>query len=314
MSTEGTGNVGNGQGAVGGQPAASSSPAPQANPSGGVAQGGVGAGSQGSSTDFTKTKHKVKVNGAEMEVGYEDLVNNYQLREASNKRFEEAARKEKEAELYRNAVLELNEIIEKKDYSRFKEVVGDDFIGGLSSGFSGEGNRAQSTNYSADDKRLADALGVPVEEFVAKKQQAFGLDNPQIPEIQKQINTLMEENKQLKQGMMGFMKKAEVDKLENAFMSVADKYPEVDKLRALDIIERERRTPQDFELVFKSLQEQEDQRLEERYNKRMQEKKKMAAGIVGGINTMETPEFSEDEFKGKSFNERMALLINKSKK
>jgi len=311
---ENTGNVGNGQGTVGGQPAASSTSVPQATPSAGAAQGTQGATSNGSSIDFTKTKHKVKVNGAELEVGYEDLVNNYQLREASNRKFEEAARKEKEAELYRNAVLELNEIIEKRDYNKFKEVVGDDFIGGLSSGFSGDGNKAHSASYSVEDKRLADALGVPVEEFVSKKQQAFGLDNPQIPEIQKQINALMEENKQLKQGMMGFMKKTEVDKLENAFMSVADKYPEVDKLRALDIIERERRTPQDFELVFKTLQEQEDQRLEERYNKRMQEKKKMATGIVGGINTMETPEYSEDEFKGKSFNERMALLISKSKK
>lgn len=307
MSDEFKGTVGN--------PAAAQTPAPAAGGASGVQSGGQPAPAAqpaGGTVDFSTTKHKVKIDGNELEVPYTELVAGYQLREASNKRFEEASRREKESELYRQAVTELNEIIEKKDYKKFMDVFGEDFVKELPA--TGGAATGKAGSYNVEDKRLADSLGIPVEEFVAKKAQAFGLDNPQIPEIQKQLNTLMEENKQLKGHVLGLARKTEVDKLESAFMDVAGKYPDVDKFRALDIIERERRNPKDFELVFKTLQEQEDKRLEERYNRRVEEKRKAASGFVGGVNTMETPEFNEDEFKGKNFNERMALLIKKSQK
>lgn len=53
---------------------------------------------QAVATDFRGTKHKVKIGGQEREVDYDTLLRDYQLGQASNDRFQEASRKEKEAQ------------------------------------------------------------------------------------------------------------------------------------------------------------------------------------------------------------------------
>lgn len=70
-------------------PASTSSQDPQAN----------SASPQSPPADlepWKKVKHKVKVDGNETEVGYDDLVTDYQLRQASNARLRQAAEQQKQ--------------------------------------------------------------------------------------------------------------------------------------------------------------------------------------------------------------------------
>jgi hypothetical protein len=54
--------------------------------------------------DFKSTKHRVKIEGGESEVTYEELLNGYQMRQASQRRFEEAAQRQKQAEQFFDAI------------------------------------------------------------------------------------------------------------------------------------------------------------------------------------------------------------------
>ncbi len=72
------------------------------------------------------TKHRVKIEGTEREVSTEDLIRDYQLREASNKRFQEASQKEKRAQpvldaLEKKEFKKLLEHVPKGDFRKFAE-------------------------------------------------------------------------------------------------------------------------------------------------------------------------------------------------
>lgn len=60
----------------------------------------------GSAPTFTGTKHKIKVNGQEREVAYEDLLAGYQMREASDAKFREAKKLADEAGLTKKEMAE----------------------------------------------------------------------------------------------------------------------------------------------------------------------------------------------------------------
>lgn len=65
---------------------------------------------------YAGTKHRVKADGEEQEVAYEDLVADWGSKKASQKRFQEAARMKKEAD-------ELLGSLKKGDLKRLKELV-----------------------------------------------------------------------------------------------------------------------------------------------------------------------------------------------
>lgn len=66
---------------------------------------------------FKGTKHKVKVDGRETEVDYDELLSGYNLKQASFERFQQAANKEKMAQAFIAAV-------EANDYKPFEEKYG----------------------------------------------------------------------------------------------------------------------------------------------------------------------------------------------
>lgn len=80
--------------------------------------------------NFSGTKHKVKVDGQEMEVSYEDLVRDYQLKQASHKKLQEASTKEKQATQILNALEsgDINFIVEKLGPQKARAVMEDYLI------------------------------------------------------------------------------------------------------------------------------------------------------------------------------------------
>lgn len=50
--------------------------------------------------DYTSTKHKVKIDGQELDISYDELVKGYQLEKSSKTRFNEAARLQKQVESF----------------------------------------------------------------------------------------------------------------------------------------------------------------------------------------------------------------------
>lgn len=77
-------------------PAAPSTPAPAEGAQPNAQPGGQQPTVESKSPDFRQSKHKVKINGKEAEVGYEELIASYQTRKASQAAFDEAAQSRKQ--------------------------------------------------------------------------------------------------------------------------------------------------------------------------------------------------------------------------
>lgn len=60
----------------------------------------------GEAPSFKGTKHKVKVNGLESDVDYDELVSSYQLRKASDERFQQAKKMSDQADLTKRELAE----------------------------------------------------------------------------------------------------------------------------------------------------------------------------------------------------------------
>ncbi len=73
---------------------------------------------------FLGTKHKVKINGNEQEVTYEDLLAGYQLREASQKRFQEASELAKQTQPLKQFV----EMLRSGDLTGLEHIVPEDVL------------------------------------------------------------------------------------------------------------------------------------------------------------------------------------------
>lgn len=69
--------------------------------------------------DFRGTKHKVKVDGQEQEVEYDELVRDYQMKQAAQKRMQQAAEQTKKAE----RALKLEEAFSKGDLATLKKLL-----------------------------------------------------------------------------------------------------------------------------------------------------------------------------------------------
>ncbi len=95
---------------------------PIAAPTGNTSQAQTGP----AGTTVPAAKHRVKIEGSEREVSTEDLIRDYQLREASNKRFQEASQKEKRAQpvldaLEKREFKKLLEHVPKGEFRKFAE-------------------------------------------------------------------------------------------------------------------------------------------------------------------------------------------------
>lgn len=73
---------------------------------------------------FKGTKHKVTIDGKPAEVDYETLVRDYQIRQASDRRFQEASQKEKQAAAIQSALErgDVSFLVEKLGKQKAKEV------------------------------------------------------------------------------------------------------------------------------------------------------------------------------------------------
>lgn len=261
---------------------------------------GATEGANGATNSGTYT---ITVDGKPTQVSLDDLIVRAQKGTAAEKRFEEAARIRKEAEIHIQAVNELKDIINKKDYNRFKEVIGEDFFTGLS----GNGQPVGRPNYSIEDIRTAEVLGVDVDAYVDAKKRALGIDNPMVARQAQEISELKSQLAKVNEYVHSAKIEFDAAKIETQFRTVAEKYPDVDPNRVLDIVEREKRSASDFENIFKALDEVEKRKLEERYNKYAEDKKKASMGSFGGVNySNEQP--NKEQFKGKTLDERRRLL------
>jgi len=77
--------------------------------------------------NFKGTKHKVKIDGRESEVDYDELVSDYQARKSSMQRFNEAQRLMKEAQEQASTAAELKEIrdaLKSKDHNALERLLG----------------------------------------------------------------------------------------------------------------------------------------------------------------------------------------------
>lgn len=83
-----------------------------------------GSGAKDLGQSYTGTKHKVKVNEREMEVPYEELVSNYQLRRASEERFQQASEMAKRTAPLKQWI----DDISKGDLKKLKGLVPDDVL------------------------------------------------------------------------------------------------------------------------------------------------------------------------------------------
>jgi len=281
---EGTGSIGAVSAPASGQPA-----------SGASAVGAAPAAEQ-----FTIT-----VDGKPMQVTKEDLIARAQKGTAAEKRFEEASRMRKEAETHIQAVNELKEIIGKKDYNRAKDIFGEEFLTGLIP----KGQPGGAPQYSEEDTRTAEALGVDVHTYVEAKMKAQGFDNPMVAKQTEKIAQLERQLSQVGQYMQSVKIENDARVIENQFRSVAEKFPDVDPNRVLDIVEREGRSAKDFESIFKTLDGMEKQRMEEKFTKYAEEKKKNSMSNFGGVNSSGVDNSqSREMFKGKTLNERKDML------
>jgi len=82
-----------------------------------------------SSNPFSGTKHKVKVDGKDVEIDYETLVRDYQIRQASDRRFQEASQKEKSVQQVQQALEagDLSFLTQKLGKAKAKELM-EDFL------------------------------------------------------------------------------------------------------------------------------------------------------------------------------------------
>lgn len=95
-------------------------PAPQSStpaPAGGASNDAPTPerGSEGGVPDFKQAKHKVKVNGTEAEIAYDELVRGYQSNQASQQRFQEAQRLQQEAQRIKQDASAITDALEKGD-------------------------------------------------------------------------------------------------------------------------------------------------------------------------------------------------------
>jgi hypothetical protein len=79
---------------------------------------------EGSVPDFRGTKHRVKIEGQEREVDYDELIADYQLKQASHKRLQEASSKEKQAQQVLKALEEgdISYVTQKVGKAKAKEL------------------------------------------------------------------------------------------------------------------------------------------------------------------------------------------------
>ena len=70
---------------------------------------------QESPADYRQQKHKVKVNGAESEIPYDELIRGYQSTQAANQRFQEAQRLQQEGTKAKQDAAAINEALDKGD-------------------------------------------------------------------------------------------------------------------------------------------------------------------------------------------------------
>lgn len=237
----------------------------------------------------------VKVNGQERQMTYDDLIVHAQKGLSADEKFREAAQLREQASKYESAFTNLQNIIASKDKNALKQILGEDF-------FAPEAPKPQ---YDETDVRLAQTLGVDVEQFIEAKKRSMGLDNPlvvqqhqKITQLESMLNEVLNKVKSVEQSSRTQGIKEQVD-------IIANKYPKADKLKAIDIMINKGIPLNQAEMVFQELHNQKINELEEYYNSKIKEKQSNTQGLninQGGFLT------DTDQFTGKSLSDKAELL------
>lgn len=237
----------------------------------------------------------IKVNGQDRQMTYDDLIVHAQKGLSADEKFREAAQLREQASKYESAFTNLQNIITKKDKSALKQILGEDFFA----------PEAPKPAYDDTDLRLAQTLGVDIDQFVEAKKRSMGLDNPlvvqqhqKITQLESMLQDVLNKVKTVEQSSRTQGIKEQVD-------SIASKYPKADKLKAIDIMLNKGIPLNQAELVFQELHNQKINELEEYYNNKIKEKQNNTQGLninQGGLLT------DTDQFTGKSLADKAELL------
>ena len=150
--------------------------------------------------NYSGTKHKVKVDGEEIELSYEDLLAGFQKSQASDKKFRESARMRQEAEEKGKKYEETLEALKKGDHKSLVELVGEDAAFQMSQEYLL--SKMEYDNLSEDQKRIRE-LEKENEDFKSQQEkireaeeqrQVAELEHKAAEQIDKEISEVLKES------------------------------------------------------------------------------------------------------------------------
>lgn len=257
-------------------------------------------GSRESNDSFT-----VKIDGIEKKVTRDELITRYQKEAAAEKRFQEASEKEKAADKYVKAIKNLDGLIQSKNVEGIKKLLGEELFSEITKS-TNKDTKSKETEYSPEDLFIANKYGVDVDELVASKREALGIDKPVVGELKTKYDTQAQEIAALKKELDDLKTESKTVNIETKFNKVKDKYPNFSKrdIRdVIDLIEENKFTADDFDKAFE-MQKQAKEKQEAEWEKTyLDRKKKQADGLLtssqSGNITIKTEEFNGLDGKSK---------------
>jgi hypothetical protein len=271
----------------------------------------------GGSSVPTEQMHSLTINGETKDYTRAEMVEFAQKGGSSDQRFREASDMKKNAD---NIINNLDSIVKNRDFSRFNEVFGGDGFSDAYSDYlksnmepasSPTGNQAPS--YSEEDIRMVEALkakghDIDVTDLTGARTVASGLDNPQVAVMQEQIAALQEQLQNTTKASEEANINNQAAQIQRDFESVARDYPEwVDKGRVVEFIRRTGVKPEGFKKAFEDVKAEIDKEFSSNRVKWLADKSAAEKNLITGVNG-NGASFNEDDYKGKSFKERVALM------
>jgi len=267
---------------IGGAPAASaasvapvsSAPAQSATPQANV-------GSVGTSAPASRS-YKLKVNGAELELPEDKVIEYAQKGHSADQKYQEAAKLRKESQDYVDAYNQLNKMVTSKDFDSLEKVFGEEIVKGLVERKSPRAS--QEVEASEEDQVLANELGVDVKDIVSIRNKAKGTNLPAVNKVMQEVEGLKQHNLRLEKQLRDFQVKTQADTIESHFMNLSSKYPKASKGEVLNRIERENINPSKFEEVFKAEHDSYEKKKKKQYEEYAASKRKAANEALSSSN------------------------------